>query len=211
MLPGTQGLSTVALTGAFLPPDITRPKLTVKPAAEPGATCVDAYPADWEMGGIGLNDPSQGLVVQPWKFWADGSDVKVGPDPGGPWTTLFSVSGITELSGAFDVSMAPAVAYVVGGATYLWWYSPLLGAYTTTMFAGCSSPRLALDDKRASQSGNADIVFAYIRAEGLYYRLWRDRYATERFLCAQPANTLRLGRVGMSTRNRMQFEFLLSG
>jgi len=211
MLPNN-ALSSVSLPGAFLAPDDKRPRITRKLGDTTSyGQCLDASPQDWEMGGIGLNDPTQGLLVQTWKFWLDGDDVKVGPDPDGPWTTLFSGAGITEISGSFDVNMAPAVAYTQAEETKLWWYNPLIPGYTVTTFVGTASPRLALDDKRTSQSGNADIIFAYLRAGGLYYRQWRDRYATERFLCNQPPNTLRLGRIGMGSTNRMQFEFLTGG
>ena len=44
-------LSSIFITGLYVNPDDRRKAI---------------YTRDWEMGGVALNDPSQGLLVQEW-------------------------------------------------------------------------------------------------------------------------------------------------
>src|SRR5690606_35250660 len=69
---------------------------------------------DWELGGVALNDPSQGLSVKVWHAFAthdhDTDVVTVWVEaPGVPATELFSGIGITEIALAFDQNMNPFV------------------------------------------------------------------------------------------------------
>jgi hypothetical protein len=178
----------------------------LSPDSRTPVTSEEGTPADWEMGGVALNDPSQGLMVKTWKFLVSGSDIQVGPDPGGPFTTLFTAPGTTEISGSFDQNMAPHVAYVQAGVTRIWWFNPLLPGYALMTLPGCTSPRLTIDDKRSSQRGSSDILLAYLRAGSLYYRQQRDRFATEKFLCVAPAGVYALGRFGMGIGLRVVIE-----
>lgn len=208
MIPG-ESLSAFPAAGSFVYPDSRMPEMTRRSLdTTPNGQCLLSAPRDWEMGGIDLSDPSAGSLYQVWQFRYSGGTIQVGTDPDGPWTDLITEAGVTEISGTFDTNMAPTVAYVASGVTKLWWFDSSIPGRATTTFAGCTSPRLTLDDKRVSQQANADILFFYLRAGALYYRQQRDRFATERLLCAEPPNTLRLGRVGMSNVNRVQIEFL---
>lgn len=214
MIPGNS-LSSTYLPAEFLYPDSRLPRQTKSSLdTSLAGQCLTDAPQDWEMGGIGLQDPSRGSMYQAWQFRYLGGVIEVGPDPSGPWTTILgppTLVNVTEISGAFDANMNVAVAFVDSGVTKLWWYDSSLPGMTLTTFAGCSSPRLTLDDKRETQTSIADILFFYLRADSLYYRQQRDRYEVERLLCAAPPNTLRLGRTGMSTGNRVQIEFLTGG
>lgn len=86
-----------------------------------------------------------------------------------------------------------------------------IGQFATTEYSGVYSPRLCLDDKREYQNASRDVLFFYIKTgtpEKLCYRQQRERYTVERELVDVPANTLRLGRVGMAKTNRVQIEFI---
>ena len=214
MIPG-ESLSSPYMPAAFLYPDSLLPRQTKSSLdTTPSGQCLVDPPQDWESGGIGIQDPSRGSLYQTWQFRYFGGNIEVGPDPSGPWTLLLGpphVVAVTEISGAFDVNMDTAVAFVDTGVAKLWWYDSSVSSKVITTFPGCSSPRLTLDDKREGQRSIADILFFYLRAGSLYYRQQRDRYAVERLLCAEPPNTLRLGRVGMASNNRVQIEFLTGG
>lgn len=214
MIPG-ESLSNPYMPAEFLYPDSRLPRQTKSSFdTTPSGKCLTSPPQDWELGGIGYQDPSRGSMYQTWQFRYLGGVIETGPDPDGPWTFLLGppdIVGVTEISGAFDASMDSAVAFVDEGVTKLWWYDSSLPGRALTTFPGCSSPRLTLDDKRETQTGTADILFFYLRADSLYYRQQRDRYGVERLLCAAPPNTLRLGRTGMSIANRVQIEFLTGG
>lgn len=191
MLPGNQK-STIAVPGRYITPDDR----------------VSSRLVDYELGGIALNDPSQGLKVQRWTLtYETNTDVLVTPQSGSP-SVLFSTSGITELSLAFDQNMRPHVAYLKEEELHLWWWDTTEGEMVDTNFGEGRSPRLAMDDKRATQLANSDIIFAYIQGEDLCYRQQRDRFETERVLRSAVSTQTRLKNIGMSRNWRMQFELV---
>lgn len=181
--------SSIPLAGLYLPPDDR-----VTTGAE-----------DFEDGGVAVQDRSQGLSGHTWRIWVDGLDVNLQRE-GAAATVLFQASGITEVALAFDQSMRPSVAYTVGGTLYLRWYDSVASAYVTTAFGAGKNPRLALDDKRLSQITRSDVIFAYLRNGGLYYRQQRDRYGVEYTLRTGIGAGIRLRNIGMSMNLRMQFE-----
>lgn len=182
-------LASQSISGALLSPDSL-------------ATSI-AY--DYEQGGAGLNDPSQGLQVQTWAAYDSGDDI-IFEDEAGVQTAVISVAGgVKALSISFDQNMRPHVAYVDSAdLAHLYWYDTVLAMAVTTPFPGIATPRLAHDDKRTLESGSSDIIFAYVRGGGLYYRQQRDRFDTERVL--DPAiGALRLRNVAMGKNNRLHF------
>lgn len=160
---------------------------------------------DYEMGGVALNNPSQGLWVQLWRVRVDGDVVWLGPD-GGTEQPAFIRAGVTEVALAFDQNMQPAIAFVQAGVAWLWWFDSSVPGMVFTQFSGILNPRLTLDDKRPGQVGNSDVILAYLRAGSLYYRQQRDRYQTEYLLSSVPPCG-GLASVCMSTGNRLQFAF----
>lgn len=163
---------------------------------------------DYETGGVGLNDASQGLLVQTWVLNVLGNNVNVGP-LGGSSTTLFSAAGITEAALTFDQAMHPTIAYIQSGTLKLYWYDTSAGSTVTSSFGTARNPRLTLDDKRATatRNGTSDILLCYVSGTNLNYRQQRDRYNTERTLLTNVPTTRTLKTVGMSNRSRIQFRF----
>lgn len=158
---------------------------------------------DYEQGGVALQDPSQGLLYQTWSCFLNGNDIKTAA-PNTPATTLLTVPDVEQVSLAFDQNMQPNVAYVSAGQAYWWWYDTTTQSHQTlTMASDVVSPRATLDDKRTQNLGNSDIILAYIRGNGLYYRQQRDLYATEYPLDAAAGPALH--DVGMAANNRLQF------
>lgn len=180
-------LSATPVPGPFLPPDNIDP------------TGLE----DREMGGIALNNPSAGLQYQVWRGYYEGGWIVLAPQNGAP-IPLLQIPGVTALSFTFDQNMAPTICYVQGIDTYLYWYDTSINGYATTYFENAISPHVALDDKRESQSGASDVIFAYIKNNNLYFRAQRDRYEVE-YLRASDVDAL-IVQMGMSTRNRFQFK-----
>lgn len=191
MLPGNVA-SSLGISGLLLPPDDN----------------VTSGLEDYEMGGVALNNSSQGFLVQSWRCFVDSgtNDVRVQAGTN-PATTIFTQPGITALALAFDQNMRPTIAYVVADQGYLRWYDSSAGAFVVTAYPGIRNPRLSLDDKRASQyANNSDIIFAYIRGTSLYYRQQRDRFLIERLLRTGVLPTQTLRNIGMMSNYRMLFE-----
>ena len=190
MMPG-DALDPIGVAVDLLPPDDDgRPSLT----------------EDYEMGGIALNDPSQGLLVQHWRARLDGDDVLVGPDPYSSESVVITDADITELSLAFDQNMRPTIAYVAAGVTKLYWYDTVPEQHVTTVFnAEDRSPFVTMDDKRAPATliNTNDVLFFYIRGTTLYYRQQRDRFQTERALATVGADQF-IVKCGMSRALRVQ-------
>jgi len=195
MLP-SNAPATYPIPGLFLSPDDRLPSSLV----------------DYERGGVAINDPSFGLDVQDWTCWYESLEVRVAPADG-PRETLFTRAGINHLSFAFDQNMRPTVVFIEGETTYLWWYDSTVPGHVFTSFGtGITSPRVAMDDRRALSSSSSDVIFAYIRYDAgtssyaLCYRQQRDRYTVERVLRTGLSERTRLKNIGMSANLRFQFE-----
>lgn len=164
---------------------------------------------DYELGGVALNDSSQGLQVKNWRIRLVGNEVRISADPYASETVLFSETGITELSLAFNQNMAPNVAYVALGITKLYWYSTALGAMTTTTFSSdIYSPFLTMDDKRsvATLLNWNDVLMFYLRSDLLCYRQQRESFGTERVLQTLSGTSGFIAKVGMNKGLRVQIE-----
>jgi hypothetical protein len=159
---------------------------------------------DYELGGVGLSDPSQGLKVKLWTLYLDGeNDVKITAE-GVPPVTLFSRAGIRELSLAFDQNMRPFVAFVQHTEAWFWWFDTATSSTQFTQLIGAVSPRCTLDDKRAIAQNTSDIILAYVKDNNLYMRYQRDRYTIEYLLRSDINATL--VSVGMAKNNRLRFK-----
>lgn len=191
MLPENRA-SVIPIAGLFQAPDDQRTSPLI----------------DQELGGVALNDPSQGLRLQTWTLsYQNNVDIVLRPQFGSP-TVLFSASEVSEVALTFDQNMRPIVAYRQEGDLFLRWWDSLASAFTVTNFGEGLSPRLALDDKRESQRGDSDVIFAYIKGSSLCYRQQRDRYETERVLRAGLDAATRIKAIGMTRNWRLQFELV---
>ena len=184
--------STIGVIGSFLAPDID----------------VTTAILDYERGGVAVQDTSQGVNSYVWACWVDDIHVTIQRE-GAPPVAVFEQVGILEISFAFDQNMRPQFAYkLASGDIYLRWFDTQLDAYVTNNFGTGRNPRLALDDKRPSQSGRADVIFAYIRGDTLYYRQQRDRYTIERSLRSGISAITKLKNIGMTRNLRLLFELV---
>lgn len=163
---------------------------------------------DFEMGGAALNDGSQGIDLQLWFCWVDRSDnVRVRTEAGfGPGTILFNQPGIIRVSFSFDSNMQPAVAYELEGGVGFFWFDSTSSGYVTTTYPGARTPRVTHDDKRDYEAAKSDVILAYFREDGLYFRQQRDRYLIEYMLEDSLPKTLRLANVAMGLNYRLHFE-----
>ena len=163
---------------------------------------------DYERGGADIGNASLGLDVLDWQCKYDPSTGDVMINPVGELDAIYlNIPGASEMAFAFDQNMRPVLAYMVGLTGRLRWYDTVAASFVVTEFVGIRSPRLALDDKRASQLASSDVIFAYINANGdLCYRQQRDRYEVERVLHSGVDPSNRIVAIGMSSNLRMHFE-----
>lgn len=167
---------------------------------------------DYEMGGVALQDPSEGLLVKLWTVRYDKLTENVLLSAIGVSETIaFSRPDITQVSLAFDQNMNPFIAFVEAGVSKFWWYDPTIPGqvFEESLIASAITPQCTLDDKRPTQTGNSDIILAYVRAGSFYYRQQRDRYLTEYLLEAGVSGGLKW--MGMNTKLRLQFDLEGSG
>lgn len=162
----------------------------------------------FDMGGVALNDSSQGLLVKAWRAFVVGEDVFVEADDV-PAAHLFSASGISTISLTFDQNMNPFVAFTDLSGAKFYWFDTLEGmTKITSLPAGSSWPRCSLDDKRDFASGYSDIILGYIRDGNLVYSQQRDRYTIE-YALFPDLNTYigdpRIREIGMDINYRFQF------
>lgn len=157
----------------------------------------------YALGGIALSDPSQGLQVQLWTAVADAEKVTLSAPNLAEPLLLLPEPNVTNLTLAFDQNMNFSLAYMQYGTARLHWFDTFVDEYVTTSFAGASTPRVTLDDKRELQSTNSDLILAYVLNNNLYFRLQRERFLNERLL--QENVNAKLVQMGMNVKNRLQF------
>lgn len=172
------------------------------PFAEP-VNRRDEQLVDYEIGGVGLQNPNAGLQVKLWTLRSNGQQVTVEADDVPP-ALLFTRPGpITLVSLAFDQAMNPHVAFVEAGVAWLWWWDTIANAMTFTSFPGARSPRLGLDEKRPALLSAGDVVMAYMRDDSLCIRYQRERFADEHVLAT--GYSQELVSIGMNAAGRFQF------
>ena len=155
---------------------------------------------DYEWGGVDIADTSKGMQVKIWTCRYLENQIII--SDGSISHAILNVENVTALSFAFDLSMQPVITYVVNNETYLNWYDTAIAQRVTTKFGiDFITPQLALDEHRAFQSANADVVFAYLREGILRTRLQRDRYQIE----YSYAVSQELVQIGMTSNYRFAF------
>ena len=190
-------LSTTPQTAQFLSPDN-----------------LDRGPLrDAELGGVALEDTSQGLSYQKWlgKWSLQDKNASLTADNTPTPIIIFSREEvIKEFSFCFDQLMRwQAVVVTEDNKAYLYWYDSLMEERVITEFDGIISARLALDDKRALSllTGQADVLFTYLRTDRtLCIRNQRDRFLVEYELEEDIKEKYRISRFGMNRKFRMQWE-----
>lgn len=162
-------------------------------------------------GPVQIQDPSQGLLVKLWTLRAVGGSAVLSA-PGSTTVTLFTRSvDIDNVNLAFDQNGRPCVCFEEeGGGAYLYWFDPVPNEPTFMVISGDAvSPRITLDDARAFNGANSDVILAYVRAGIIRYRRQRDRFQDEYTpligVGGSPAPATGLSHVSMNSNLRLEF------
>lgn len=168
-----------------------------------GAELLSTATESWEMGGVGISDPSGGLTYQMWHGVLDTATGTVLLDaPNTPQFVLYSEAGITQMDFSFDQNMKPCLAFTQNGVAKFWWYNTVNLQYEIITLTGAMTPLTLLDDKREGLLGSSDIILFYLRDGRLYYREQRDRFTIE--YDSGISGIRRLVRVGFTEGLRVQ-------
>lgn len=160
---------------------------------------------DYELGGVALNDASQGLMVKSWRCQYINGDFIVDAPAVAP-TVIFNAAQVSDFSFTFDQNMQPFITYVQNGIARYRWYDSEASAFVIVDIPGNpQTPRCTLDDKRAFASAISDIILAYCKGNQLWYRQQRDRFEIETMLSNEGSGFL--NKIGMNLNFRLQFEF----
>ena len=165
---------------------------------------------DRALGGIDLQDTSEGYSYQVWEIYYESNKIKIKGLTTQVVYELLEIANVTELSLAFDLSMNVSFTYVVNGLSYLRFYDAFIQGFTTLALTDCRSPRMVYDDYRSMQTNTSDMICAYINklTLKLCYRMSRDRFTIE-YPLADVQENARLIRVGMTEGLRLQFKLSL--
>jgi hypothetical protein len=160
---------------------------------------------DFELGGIGINDASQGRAVQLWRlvYDIDSGDFILSSATYPP-TTQFNRPDVSYVSLSFDNNMNPFIAFTENGVSKFWWFDTVLGIQTfdETTIATAITPYATVDDVRALENAQSDIILTYIRSGNLYFRAQRGRYQVEYLLKSNVIGDVLV--CGMGTNLRFQ-------
>ncbi len=159
---------------------------------------------DYDIGGVDLQDPSQGQRVKVWKSYWEAGTIYVTPDDGGAITPVINVIDCKEVSFTFDQNMRYTCCYMDNGGLKLYWYDSTIPGMTTTTFPNAISGMIRLDDKRTSQGGTSDILLVYIEGGQLKLRQQRDRFLIEYVIKTTDAKSV--VQLGMNTKWRIQIQ-----
>lgn len=167
---------------------------------------------DYEMGGIAIQNPAQGLEVQAWYgYWnSEDKTAYLTPLSENQPTPIFTEDDVVEFSFTFDQNMRWSTATRHSDNT-VWhrWYDTAVANYVTTVYSNINSVALSLDDKRdlQIQAGAPDIILTYIDMTGnIHWRIQRDRFLTEyTHVDSLNGSKYRITNFGMSNYNRLQW------
>lgn len=202
MLPGNPNIYTVTPDKSSL----------VAPFNYPDSIVTPDELTDYELGGVALQNPSQGLEYQVWKAYWDPLDstayIHPKENPDTP-TALFVEHDVVELSFTFDQNMRwCAVTRKADNSVQFRWYDSAIENYTLSSYSGIASVRLCHDDKRGFQvQGNqSDIILTYVKASHVCWRIQRDRFGIEYTHSGLTVSaTDRITHFGMNAKNRLQW------
>lgn len=198
MIPNNQ-LVQPAIISSFLPPD----NIETGPLE------------DYELGGVGLSDPSQGLQYQVWHMLVTGTGVSTAvyvSAPNTPSTLLFSSPNITWARLAFDQNMRPVISFVDQSGPRFWWWDPTIPGQTFTSLPSTAGvPACTMDDKRPLETrlGFNDVIISYVNNGNLVFRQERDRYNTEYVLFTNIVSIISnafVNKIGMGIGLRLMFD-----
>lgn len=166
---------------------------------------------DYEWGGVALNDPSMGLTYRKWKLFynKETGDLLLKRADQSNTHLVLNQLDITNVGLAFDYNMNPQVVYVYDNKTYFYWYDTAASGYVTTEILNAKNPCISLDDNRDVASNTNDIILAYQKDDGLYFRRQRDRYQTEYLAKLGIPENVNLHQIGLTDKFRFQFYFKL--
>ena len=188
MMPAN-ALSSVPLPSSFLAPkDVVKQPL------------IDLF-----LGGVDINNASQGLQSKVWTAGYISAAVLFSAQGVGPYT-IITVPGITWLTATVDQLMNPFIAYQTSAGTFFRWFDTVASSFVTTQLpAGAVLPYCMLDDPRPLEASSSDIILAYVNGGNLYFRAQRERFGTEHLL--GNIGTQVFTQMGMNKLYRMQFQF----
>ena len=187
-------------------------QISIRPVLSPMAfpnNLKDVGLMDMELGGVAIEDASEGLLDYFWIASANEETGLVSLQRQGqteliPWWNIGI--GCTDLAVTFNQNMQPVLAWQ-DSENVLWLraYDSFTNSYLVSSFGVGSNPRLTIDEKRPRMRTESDVIFAYLVGTSLRYRQQRDAFQIERVLVTDvsPASVfLRMGMGGL----QLQFE-----
>ena len=167
---------------------------------------------DYELGGVAIQDPSQGYYVKIWRgrISHGGRYLLIGSEdtPDTMWYDSGGFGRLTEVSLAFDQNMRPILAFVEAGVAKFQWYDTAIEQQVvTTLDSDVRNPRVSMDEKRADFGTTNDVILSYLRGQNLYVRVGRDRYTVEYLIQSGIPEDYFLYKTGMNLGLRFQWEF----
>lgn len=128
-----------------------------------------------------------------------GGAVKTRTDADSTWTTLRTISDVTEASLAYDNRGWPVLAYVRNATAYVSWKNDLGTWVDVALGSGAAGPFVARAGAAVARTDSTSVSVVYLQSGFLYVRNSYDNYSTATQLAPAPATSTRVTRAGMST------------
>lgn len=160
---------------------------------------------DYSLGGVGLNDASEGLETNAWRGSLSDGEITLettGVEP----VVVFTNPSVIRFSFTFDQNMNPFIAFDTENTSHYYWFDSLTSDYVlSTLPVGSKYATAALDETRNRLTGTSDVILAYLRDGSLYFREQRDRYLNE-YLLESGLDNYKIYQIGMNNVLRFQFQ-----
>lgn len=169
----------------------------------------DDHLRDSELGGVNVQDPTQGLQVQTWVGRVAGTTLTLNGEGNGAVFTRSVPPGVREFSFAFDQNMRPVLGLTIGTNVVVNYFDPNANSEAFLTFPG-RSPFLLLDEKRPLPvlEGASDVLVFYLDGNSIFVRVQREAYAIPRLVgtCRGPRFYIR--RVGQASDLSLHLELM---
>ena len=164
---------------------------------------------DIKNGPIELSQSKNNLISRYWICYQDSINVYLrGAIDENTWSEpilIFEeVNEIEEISLTFDSLGREIIFYKISSGLYVWFFDSLASSFIKLLISeNGKNPLADFDYINNTSNENADAMIFYVKNDGIYWRLQRDRFTIEYFSYEEKED-IKLLKGGNTTTNQFQ-------
>lgn len=163
-----------------------------------------SYPYAYEIGGVRLQDTSQGLLSHVWELSHKQGKFLLRREDEANSLEILSVGNVDNFDFSFDQNMSIVIVWELNQKGYIYFFDTQLNGYNTKKFENVRTPKVTLDDKRNTQIHQSNVLLTYVNGNNLCIRYQNERFNNE-YILKQYNKPIYLWRVSMNKHSRIAF------